>query len=69
MGEGVTLAVSLTLKDAAGRVLWSGKRMVDEETYSVSPAKLQTEANRKAAVSMISDRLSERVSLRITEGG
>jgi outer membrane lipopolysaccharide assembly protein LptE/RlpB len=63
----VTLILDLALKGTDGRVIWSRRGLSDEEAYKVSPDKLATERNKRAAIDILLERLAERVHNTIFE--
>jgi outer membrane lipopolysaccharide assembly protein LptE/RlpB len=62
----VRLTVSLRLTDREGKVIWSARRISDNQAYDVSPDKKRTEQNRRNAISVLSRRLGETVYDRLT---
>lgn len=62
----VTISVSLKLITPEGDVIWYGNGISENETYKVADDEMRTEANKKAAISVASKRLSERVYDRLT---
>jgi len=63
----VTVTVNLKLTDRSGRVVRAAKGVSSQEAYEVLPDKLETEQNRRDAISALSKRLAEKVHGRITE--
>jgi hypothetical protein len=63
----VIITVALQLTDLDGEVIWSEKGMSGNEAYDVSTNKQETELNRRAAITLISKRLSERIFNRLTD--
>jgi outer membrane lipopolysaccharide assembly protein LptE/RlpB len=62
----VSVSVDLKLTDADGREIWSGKGISANEAYDVATDKLETEQNRREAISALSKRLSEKIYNRLT---
>ncbi|MDP2643457.1 MAG: LPS assembly lipoprotein LptE [Desulfobacterales bacterium] len=63
----VQVSVVVKLKDTQGREIWSTGAVSANEAYGVSPDKLVTEQNRRAAISVLSRRLAEDIFKRLTE--
>ena len=63
----VTVTVNLKLTSRSGKVVWSTKGLSDYEEYDVMQNKLETEQNRRDAISTLSKRLAERVYNRLTD--
>lgn len=64
----VTLALDLVLKRTDGEVIWSVRALQDRECFKVSSDKLDTEANERAAIETIFERMAEIVHYRILHG-
>ena len=62
----VSIHVDVILKNRMGSVLWSGKDIVDSETYLVDQDKLGTEYNRKTAISKISRQIAQNIFQRLS---
>ena len=62
----VTITLDLKLTDNDGGILWS-KGISGNEAYDVASDKLSTEQNRRSAISILSERLAEKVYNRLTE--
>ncbi|MFZ1983062.1 MAG: LptE family protein [Desulfatitalea sp.] len=63
----VVITVSLTLKDRKGEVLWQGQGLTAEQAYPVADTKPRTEANRRAAMAQVAQRLAEYAYERLTD--
>jgi outer membrane lipopolysaccharide assembly protein LptE/RlpB len=63
----VTITVSLKLVTPDGRVIWYGDGISENETYKVAGDEFETELNKKAAITVSSSRLAERVYDRLTD--
>jgi len=63
----VTVTVNLKLTSHSGKIVRSIKGLSDYEEYDVVTDKLETEQNRRDAISNLSKRLAEKVYARITE--
>ena len=63
----VTITVSLKLVTPDGSVVWHGNGISENETYKVADDDLETESNKKVAISVSSKRLAERVYDRMTD--
>lgn len=63
----VVITVSLTLKDRKGAVLWQGPKLTAEQAYPVSDTKSITDANRRAAIVQVAQRLAEYAYERLTD--
>jgi hypothetical protein len=64
----VRLQVSLDLTQKDGKRLWKGKGLAAEQTYLVSSDNsVDTEANRKQAIDLATQRLAENVVRRLTD--
>ena len=62
----ITMGLNLKLVDQKGRVLWAADGVSDNEAYPVSVDNAQTEANKRAAIGTISDRIAQRVYSQLT---
>ena len=63
----VTITVSLKLVKPDGSLIWYGNGISENETYQVSDDEAETELNKKAALTVSSRRLAERVYDRMTD--
>jgi outer membrane lipopolysaccharide assembly protein LptE/RlpB len=63
----VTVEVELKLTGRDGQVLWKATRITDNESYPVSEDKFVTEFNRRAAETILSRRIAERIYNRFTD--
>jgi len=63
----VTVTLDLKLTDPNGRVIWATKGISESEPYDVLQDKLETEQNKRDAISDLSERLAEKAYIRITE--
>ena len=63
----VTITVSLKLATPDGSVIWYRNGISENETYQVANDDVGTEFNRKAAITVSSRRLAERVYDRLTD--
>jgi hypothetical protein len=63
----VDVTLSLSLTDPQGRTIWSANKVSDNEAYLVFENKLTTEQSRRAAISVISTRLAEKIYDRLTD--
>lgn len=61
----VYVVLNVQLIDASGAVIWGGN-IKDSEVYAVATDKLQTEENKKAALSRLSEEMAETIYNRIT---
>ena len=57
----VIITLDLALNGTDGKVIWSRRGLFDREAYKVSPDRLATERNKRAAIEAISERLAEKV--------
>lgn len=55
----VTITLSLTLKNRAGKIIWQDNYLKARRSYRVSDDRLVTEANRLEAVNLAVQRLAE----------
>ena len=62
----VTVTVNLKLTSHSGKVVWSRMGLSDNEAYDVMPGKLETEDNKREAISVLSKRLVETIYSSIT---
>ena len=62
----VSLVLSLRLTGADGKLLWT-QRMTDNEEYLVEKDRETTDRNRRAAIIVLSKRLSEKIYYRLTD--
>ena len=63
----VSLVISFRLTGKEGEVIWSAKRMSENEAYLVEKDKETTERNRRLAIERLSKRLAEKVYHRLTD--
>jgi outer membrane lipopolysaccharide assembly protein LptE/RlpB len=63
----VSLIISFRLTGKDGEVLWSARRMSENEVYFVEKDKETTEHNRRLAIRRLSKRLAEKVYQRLTD--
>lgn len=63
----VRIKVTLKLTDSNGTIIWATSGISEYEDYDVSSDKLQTEKNRRDAISDLSARLAEKAYIQITE--
>jgi len=63
----VTVEVALKLIRRDGQVVWAAGNISDNEAYPVSENKFETEFNRQVAISVLSERIAERVYNRFTD--
>ena len=64
----VVMTIDLRLiKNDGGAVIWAANGMSDREAYDVDNDKIQTDRNETAAISRLSERLSERIFNRLTD--
>ena len=63
----VTVYLDLSLADRRGNVLWTVKRVSDDETYEVQSVKLSTERRKMAAIKILSRRMAETVYNLVTD--
>ena len=63
----VTVTVDLKLTLPSGEIVWFRKGISDYEEYDVVEDKLETEQNRRDAISDLSERLAEKIYASITE--
>lgn len=63
----VSLIISFRLTGKDGEVLWSARRMSENEVYLVEQDKETTEHNRRLAIQRLSKRLAEKVYQRLTD--
>jgi outer membrane lipopolysaccharide assembly protein LptE/RlpB len=63
----VSLIISFRLTGKDGEVLWSARRMSENEVYLVEKDKETTEHNRRLAIRRLSKRLAEKVYQRLTD--
>lgn len=63
----VSLVISFRLTGKEGKVIWSAKRMSENEAYLVEKDKETTERNRRLAIERLSKRLAEKVYHRLTD--
>lgn len=63
----IVVTVSLRLKDKNGRLLWSAKDLKAEQGYNVADSKLETEVNKREAITEVSQKTAERIFARLTE--
>lgn len=63
----VTVSVDFKLADREGKVSWSVTGLQESETYRVESNSQATEANKRAAISLIAKRLAETIYYRLTE--
>ena len=63
----VIVSVSLKLKDKNGQVLWSAKELKAQQGYNVSDSNIETEANKRLAITQVSQKTAERIFSRLTE--
>lgn len=57
----VRMTLDVRLTGADGRVLWTGKDIIDQEPFAVASTRTQTEQNKKSALATLSDRIAERI--------
>lgn len=63
----IRLTIDLSLKDAAGKMLWSKNGIWANEAYDVMSDKLATEWNKRTALSVLSKRLAENAYHQLTD--
>jgi hypothetical protein len=63
----VSLVISFQLTGRDGVVIWSAKRMSENETYLVEKDRETTDQNRRVAIERLSKRLAEKVYQRLTD--
>ncbi len=62
----IRVVVIPTLTAPNGRVLWSGGPIADDETFFVGADRLQTDQNKKSALTTLSKRIAERIYYQMT---
>ncbi len=63
----IRLTVDLSLKDSAGKILWTKNGIWANEAYNVMSDKSATEWNKRAAISVLSKRLAENAYHELTD--
>jgi outer membrane lipopolysaccharide assembly protein LptE/RlpB len=63
----VSLIISFRLTGKDGELIWSARRMSENEVYFVEKDKETTEHNRRLAIQRLSKRLAEKVYQRLTD--
>jgi hypothetical protein len=63
----IRLTIDLSLKDAAGKILWTKNGVWANEAYNVMSDKSATEWNKRAAISVLSKRLAENAYHELTD--
>jgi len=65
----VSIVLNLVLSDPEGNEIWSAEGLSGSQRYSISTGnKLQTEADRRHAIKILSERLAETAYDRLTTG-
>jgi len=63
-----SLTVSLRLTEKDGSVIWGGKKISGDETYRVASGKMETERNRREALTALSKRMGESIFYMMPKG-
>lgn len=62
----VDAVVDVVLTGPGGKILWSVKSLTATESYKVSTSSVDDEANKRAAVDLIAERVAERIVSQMT---